>query len=832
MWLDPVLVLALALAAGASFAVTPGAAALGCFGILVLLCRRVSPSLLGLALGALAMGALFGALALERFDTAREAARDRLGEPQRCAFWGEVDRQPTQVGGQALSSVVVEKAECETGEIAGNSRIRLAGGPDGLARGDRVFGIAQLAPLELLFNAGANDPLPFAARRGVVLSGSALALEVELPGRGLLASIDRARAHVRQRIFHTFAVEAEPMARALVLGENDLDPDDAEAFRKSGLSHMLAVSGTHLVFAVVWLVRILNAVLVRATWLSAGRDVGRASACVGIVLACVYADFAGGSGSAWRAAFMLSAAFLARTIGRAPSASRALAASVLLGWAVDPLVAFDLSFLLSFAATAGLLLLARPFAQPCERLRSRVSRALGVGIATTLAAMLPCAPLLALLGADLTLAGVFANVLASPVGEAVALPLCLAHALVSPWPSLESGAGLVASGALLVVRRIAHESAAQSWLAIPMPEPNGYHLALAVTLGVGVTLARQAPLWQRLWVVAAGLGLCVVELAARHAGSPRGELRLTSLAVGQGDAALIDFPDGGSMLVDAGGSPAGGADPGARVVVPLLRARRREGVDVVVLSHPHPDHFGGLLAVLRAVRVGELWDTGQGISEGAGPVYRELLAEARARGVRVRTPAELCGTDRKFGDAWVRVLGPCPAYLPSRGANDNSWVLRVDLGKHRLLLTGDAEAAAEADLVARQRPALRADVLKVGHHGSRTSSGAAFVSAVSPQFAVVSCGARNRFGHPSPEVVDRLSLAGARVLRTDRDGGVEFRTDGETLRVRTARPRQPPDVQESSNATLTPLLRRALLRLVPSQLVQVSWFQVSPESRS
>ncbi|MGC4090635.1 MAG: hypothetical protein QM756_22735 [Polyangiaceae bacterium] len=141
-----------------------------------------------------------------------------------------------------------------------------------------------------------------------------------------------------------------------------------------------------------------------------------------------------------------------------------------------------------------------------------------------------------------------------------------------------------------------------------------------------------------------------------------------------------------------------------------------------------------------------------------------------------------------FAGASVRVLSPCPAYLPSRGANDNSIVLKVTYGRRALLLTGDAEHAAEESLLTGSASALRADVLKVGHHGSRTSSSSALLAAVQPSFATISCGVRNRFGHPVPEVMARIARAGARVLRTDRDGALQLTSDGDSLQVLAAYP--------------------------------------------
>jgi competence protein ComEC len=178
-----------------------------------------------------------------------------------------------------------------------------------------------------------------------------------------------------------------------------------------------------------------------------------------------------------------------------------------------------------------------------------------------------------------------------------------------------------------------------------------------------------------------------------------------------------------------------------------------------------------------------LWDTGQAEAEGASEAA-QLLAQVRARGGTVRGPAQLCGGTRRLGRAALDVLAPCPRFDEGHGPNDNSFVLRLRHGRRSFLFTGDVERLAEAALLARHRPALRSDVLKVAHHGSRTSSTEPLLRAISPWLAVVSAGRGNRFGHPHAEVVARLGRLARHSLRTDVVGGVEVLSDGETLRVR------------------------------------------------
>jgi len=261
-------------------------------------------------------------------------------------------------------------------------------------------------------------------------------------------------------------------------------------------------------------------------------------------------------------------------------------------------------------------------------------------------------------------------------------------------------------------------------------------------------------------------------------GAPRGRLRVTFLDVGQGDAAIVDLPDGRAMVIDGGGQVGASSDIGARVLAPALRARRRHAVAVAALSHPHPDHFLGLPGGLARVRVGEVWDTGQGAREGLGGAYAAFLARAP-----IVLPATTCGA-RTLGGARVEVLAPCPGPRDDRGANDNSLVIRIGLGSRSILFTGDAERDAERELLAAPER-LAADVLKVGHHGSRTSSSPDLLAAVRPSVAVVSTGARNRFGHPHPATLAALAARGVRVLRTDVVGSVVVETDGAWLRVRS-----------------------------------------------
>jgi competence protein ComEC len=822
---DGAILLGLALVAGGILSISPAPTAAAAVISLLVLRRRVTALGCVVAVGSLGVGALRAGRAVARLDRNRAEVRIALRGPIRCAADGEVVSSPILMRGSATLvaggdehaarplvagwDAELSNVECEGRLLDRSFRARLYGGPDDLARGDRVQVIAGLAPLQLFHNEDLGDPRPSAIRRGTLASGGTEDVRVVARAWGVRSTIDRFRAHVRRRIEATFVPEAAPMARALVLGESDLDAADNQAFRASGLAHLLAVSGTHLVLVVAGAVSACSAILRRLGALSGRWDVGRWSAAFGVLFAWAYADFAGGSGSARRAAAMLSFALGARAFGRRPDGPRAFGLSLLGASLFDPLIAFDLSFLLSAAATAGLMILQRPIAASLDRwylawaamrpfqgadriprqlaeVRAhapRIVTSLSGAVATTLSATIGCAPLIAFLAPALPLGGVPANLVAVPLGEMLALPLCLAHVVLGALPVVERGDALVASGSLLVVRAIARVTEQISWLALPVPAPAPWQCAImwcaATAIGWGPKRARLSAA-----LVAVAL-LLLSEARIRQNGAPHGRLRVTVLDIGQGDASIVDLPDGRALLVDAGGMVGSPIDTGKAVIDPVLRARRRSSLAAVVLSHPHPDHFGGIPSAIANIAVGEFWDSGQGEQEGAGPVYAALLRTFRARGVPIVRPAELCRAPRNFGGATIELLAPCPMPIPFANANDNSLVLRISFGDRAALLVGDAEHEEEERLVAESSASLRADFLKVGHHGSRTSSSPAFLRAVGARDVAISCGVRNRFGHPHPITLHHLNEV-ARILRTDRDGSIRWETDGQTATVVTA----------------------------------------------
>lgn len=644
------------------------------------------------------------------------------------------------------------------------ARIRVS--PCLAEEGAQIRVLARVSPIVRFRNPSPAATWPSTspiAYRAVALSAAARdGPTASFAQRTLAGSRTRLRAALREHL----SPRTAGIAQALVLGDAAaVDAQDVASVRRAGLSHVLAVSGMHVSILVGLLVFLMRQALLRLTWLAERVDVRRIACAVGAPVALLYAEFAGASPSAYRAGIASAIAWALVAIARRPRAGP-VASVVAIGMSTwEPQLAVSPAFLLSTVATASLLAWQTT---PPSSLRSLVITL----AASSLRAWIATLPILMWCFGSAPLVSVLANLVLVPLGGVVLLPLAAIHAVVA----LVSSPVAHVSAALLEIATRAFVVGCEHFASVgtsqPIPPPSLLQLLVLGSACYAALLLRN---WRARIVVgvSATLTLACAELWIRHDARPTGVLRMTFLDVAQGDSTLLDLPDGRLMLIDGGGNPDHGPEPGELVLLPQLRARRRERIDVVVITHPHPDHYGGVRALLGKVEIGEIWDSGQADGEPGHDEAAVLLARARALGIRVLAPPALCGVPHEYGGASVRVIAPCPMYDSGYEPNDNSLVVEIGFRGRRALFVGDAEAHEEARLIS-GRLLRDVDVLKVGHHGSRTSSTEEFLRAVRPEIAIVSAGRGNRFGHPHLDVLERLRRVHARVLRLDELGGITF----------------------------------------------------------
>ena len=589
------------------------------------------------------------------------------------------------------------------------------------------------------------------------------------------------------------------LVRAAVVGDRSaVDESTDAAWRAAGVYHALSVSGLHL--AVVAL-----ASFVALTWLAAAiRPLGervpprRIAAAIALPLAIGYTLVTGGQIATLRALVAVAAILVGELVERRVRAADALGLAALALLALRPSSLFDPGFELSFVAAATLIVAARgaaPLALPAPRWR-RVAHAVRRAIATSWAVTLATAPITAWHFGEVSLGGVIGNLVAGPAIELAAIPLGLlglAASAIAPGlggPVLDLAIAIAGATARVI-------AAIAVWTpTLVVRAPTAIELAACAALYAAWAWSRSAPgRGARALAAVAAIALCGSWAWQARVRATDDALRVTFLDVGQGDAAVIELPDGAVWLVDAGGAPGAGdvraqIAPG-RAVVAFLRARGIARLDVAVVSHPHPDHYLGLVAVAAEVPIDAVWDARvvdeppdrDAARAGRGLSYEAVVAHLVARGARRVHPA--LGVHRA-GDVAIEVLAPRHAADgttthplatadPVRSVNDDSLVIAFERAGRRVLFTGDLEEEGEDALVAAGAPP--ADVVKVPHHGSPTSSTAALIAATAPRWAVISLGRGNRFGFPAPAVVARWQRAGATVLRTDQVGAIEVTID-------------------------------------------------------
>jgi competence protein ComEC len=571
--------------------------------------------------------------------------------------------------------------------------------------------------------------------------------------------IERLREAAREKIHG--ALPERPYAGvliALAIGDqNAIGPEDWRLFARTGVSHLMSISGLHVTMVAGLFAMLVSWCWRRSQFLALASPAQKAAALAGFLAAFAYCLISGYAVPAQRTLYMVGVVALALWLGRTSSASRVLAAALLLVLVLDPWAVLSPGFWLSFAAVAVIFFVATGRTAKANWLAQwgRVQWAVTAGLA----------PLLLVLFQQVSLVSPVANAVAIPLVSFVITPLALAGAVLPfDWPLVLGHAILEVLMALL------------DWLAA-LPSAV-WHQHAPVPWTVPLALAGIAWLLLPRGVPARWLGvLLALPLFAVSPQSPgANELWITVLDVGQG-LSVLARTEKHALLYDAGPAFNAFSDSGNRVILPYLRGEGIAALDALVVSHDDRDHSGGAGSVLEAMPVGVLWSS-------LSPDHALLAASAW------RAP---CVAERKWlwdgvSFEFLHPRAEAPAGRAAR-ANNQSCVLRIEAPAGRVLLTGDIERAAERELLRRAPALLSAEALLVPHHGSATSSTPEFVKQVAPRHAVFAVGHRNRFGHPREDVLARYREAGSELLRTDTGGAIQLRFAPGASRVDTERDR-------------------------------------------
>ena len=630
-----------------------------------------------------------------------------------------------------------------------------------------------------------------------------------------------ARSKANRRFPPLFALTEDDagMLNAMLFGDRTrLDHTLRLGFERTGSFHLFVVSGMHVAILagiVLWALRRLRV----REWLATA---------VTLPLMTAYALLTGFGAPVQRALFMTAVFLIARFLSRERSVLNALGAAALAELVWSPASLFEASFQMTFLAIFAIAGIAVPLGErgfmPWARAAKRLNelwqdpvlppclaqlrvmlRLWGEELSGVFGSWTYALPALVLRivlwMAELALIGLVAElVMALPMAlyfhraTIFALPanmltvpiigllaplavIAFVASLISSWLAMlpATATALLLHGIIRTIAHVSHIQAAD----LRLPGPTLWIALLAITSwAFCIWAVRRSKRWALTALIALPFGTLAV-LWPQPATVLHGKLEVTAIDVGQGDSLLVVSPEGSAMLVDAGG-PVGGLneaaattgnfDIGEEVVSPYLWSRRIRKLDVLVLSHAHSDHMGGMAAVMRNFLPRELWVATDPDSEA----YRALIAEATELGVKVKHLR--AGNTSDWAGIQIKVLAPEASYVNSdQPSNNDSLVLRMEYGDASVLLEGDAEAQSEQAMAERRLAPVT--LLKIGHHGSRSSTTPAFFAALAPKDAVVSVGKGNTFGHPREEIIHRVASSGARLFRTDEFGLTTFLLD-------------------------------------------------------
>lgn len=641
-------------------------------------------------------------------------------------------------------------------------------------RGDHLRFATRPRKAHRYKNPGAFDYRRFLERRGILVTGfikNRESAEVILKGTPFLGPIDRLRNGITSTFYKNLPQNEAGFLSTLIVGERSAVSDQVwDDFQKTGTSHLLSISGQHIGIVGIFFYTLILWILKRSERLMLLFSVRRIAGILTLVPIFFYTLLAGSPAPAVRASLLAVFIALAPFVRREVDRVSALAGGALLITLLDPSALFSISFQLSFLAVSGLLVFGQDLRKEAPSFYRRfIITPLWLG----LGAFLFTFPLVAYRFHQISFSGLITNLWAIPCVSFILILASMALLIHGLIPALSrfalAGVGWLSHG-FLDALHISAILSSKFLLVFSVYPTELEFLGICAVVGLLVLIKLKPHSWP---YCLCGIGLIGLLWTTSFLPLFRDKnLKIIFLDVGQGDSSLVVTPSGKALLIDAGGFLIPGQarprfDVGAEVVVPFLKRYGLGKIDRVLLSHPHPDHYGGMTAVLESLPVGEFWWNGQTFPDDTFDQLQRTLSEKKI-------PQRVL----RQGEAWdwegihLEVLYPHEIDY-HRNINDNSLVLRLGFGEASLLLTGDIEKKGEAalDLLSQVR-SLKTTLVKIPHHASKTSSSVAFIDDVAPQIAVASLGEDNSFGFPHPGVLEKYERRGVRVFRTDQDGCV------------------------------------------------------------
>ena len=669
--------------------------------------------------------------------------------------------------------------------------------------GDSVRFLAKIRLPRNFNNPGGFDYQRYLALKGIRViaslpNESSIVKTKQRSPHFLFALLEKYRNTIRNFLAAHLPAPEQAIANALILGEKGGIPENVRRlFATTGVAHVLAISGLHIGIIALVSFGLIKNLLKCFTWTMLASDISKVAALITLLPVTAYCFIANSQIATVRATIMVITYLISIIVDRRNDLWNTLSLAALLILTVSPSSLFDISFQLSFISVIAIISISPPCASFLYRhthgpltpkpawWKSALRRIVLFFIITT-AAMIGTAPLVAFYFNQLSPWGLLSNIIIIPLVGFLVVPLGLLTALISLLyqPLAIWGTHLMQT-LLALALNVVQFFAALPYAVYRTTTPTLLEIILFYA-GIVFLLQLKKSKMARGILAFITVALIADQAFWHYQVRLNPLLRITAIDVGQGEATLVQFPYGKTMLIDGGGFSKSTFDIGEKVVAPVLWKKKIKNLDLVVLTHPHPDHLNGIVSVVKNFKVNEVWTNGE---HTVSEVFEELEGIIAEKGISTLVVSS-AQTNREMGGVTLEVLHPPPAavhksHQPSHTLiNNHSLVIRLTYRNVSILFTGDICEAAERDLL--KNPShLKSTILKVPHHGSKTSSSLPFLKAVDPSIAMLSVGYNNLFRLPNVAILKRYLSQGCKLLRTDRDGAISVETDGSAIRIET-----------------------------------------------